>query len=190
MSALRYREAKARCKDSGGRGRAGAAPARAKEKEAAREVLIADLYPRIERDYKINQKKSAKNVKAAWDRHLRAVFGNLPARQFDPELVENYITDRQAAGAQSATINRELAVLKRMASLALEKLKTEDEKLIASLVRWSKIKSLAERNVRKGFVKDTAYEALARETGRVGCGCGPCLSAPTPSASAKANCSR
>ena len=146
-----------------------AAPARAKEKSApAAGVLVGDLYVLIERDYRINQKKSFRNVKIAWSKHLKPVFANHPAREFDPELVDTYILRRQAVEAKSATINREIAVLKRMASLALEKLKTDDEKLIAALVRWSRIKGLQERNTRKGFVKDAAYDSLARETAKVG----------------------
>ena len=55
-----------------------------------------------------------------------------------------------------------------MASLALEHLKTDDEKLIGALTRWSKIRTLKVRNVRSGFLKDEHYEALARETAAVG----------------------
>ena len=69
---------------------------------------------------------------------------------------------------KNATINHELAVLKRIASLALEHLKTDDEKLIGALTRWSKIRKLKERNVRSGFLKDEYYEALARETAAIG----------------------
>jgi len=130
---------------------------------APKQVLISDLYPLIERDYQVNRKKSLRDIKYRWA-HLQPTFGNCLAREFDPDLVDRYIRDRQKAGAANATINHEFAVLKRMASLALEHLNTDDGKLTGALTRWSKIRTLKERNVRSGFLKDEHYEALTRET--------------------------
>ena len=129
---------------------------------------LKDLYTYITADYRINEHKTSRNVEGAWKAHLEKYFGDHPAREYDPELVQRYIQDRKKVGAKNATINRELAVLKRMASLGLQYLKTDDDKLIAALVRWSKIKGLKERNVRKGYLKDSEYEALARESATIG----------------------
>lgn len=131
--------------------------------DAHKQLLISDLYPLLERDYVVNRKKSVADIKGRW-KHLEPVFGDCLAREFDSERVQRYILDRQKTGAKNATINHELAVFKRIASLALEHLKTDDEKLIGALTRWSKIRKLKERNVRSGFVKDEQYEPLARET--------------------------
>jgi integrase len=135
--------------------------------DAPKPLLISDLYPLIERDYMVNGKKSRGDLKYRWA-HLQPTFGNSLAREFDPDLVDRYIRDRQKAGAANATINHEFALLKRMASLALEHLNTDDGKLIGALTRWSKIRALKERNVRSGFLKDEHYEALARETAAIG----------------------
>jgi len=135
--------------------------------DAPKQLLISDLYPLIERDYMVNGKKSRRDLKYRWA-HLQPTFGNSLAREFDPDLVDRYIRDRQKAGAKNGTINREFALLKRMASLALEHLNTEDGKLTGALTRWSKIRALKERNVRSGFLKDEHYEALARETAAIG----------------------
>jgi len=133
--------------------------------EAPKQILISDLYLLIERDYEVNCKKS--NVAGIW-KHLQPVFGKCLAREFDPERVQRYIVDRQKTGAANGTVNHELAVLKRMASLALQHLNTDDEKLIGALTRWSKIRKLKVRNVRSGFLKDEHYEAFARETAAIG----------------------
>src|SRR4051812_34107592 len=108
-------------------------------------VLIADLYKLVEADYLNNNRKSNRNL-GTWKLHLEKVFGSQPAREFDPTLVQAYIRVRQNAGAKPATINRELALIKRGAALGLELLKTDDDKLIAALTRWSKVKALKERN--------------------------------------------
>jgi integrase len=129
-------------------------------------VLIADLYNLVEEDYLNNNLKSHRNL-GTWKRHIEKHFGAQPAREFDPDLVQSYIRKRQQAGAKPGTINRELALIKRGAALGLELLKTDDDKLIAALTRWSKVKALKERNARSGFVKDAEYEALARETAAI-----------------------
>jgi integrase len=135
--------------------------------EAEKQILISDLYTLLEQDYQANLRKGTRNLDS-YRKHLLPAFGNCPVREFDPDLVQRYILDRQKAGAANGTINRELAALKRMANLALERLKTDDEKLIAGLSRWAKIRKLKERNVRSGFLKDERYEAFARATAAVG----------------------
>ncbi|MCU1338863.1 MAG: hypothetical protein JWO19_4444, partial [Bryobacterales bacterium] len=39
-------------------------------------VLVNDLYVAIERDYLINKKRTLRNVKGAWRKHLSGVFGS------------------------------------------------------------------------------------------------------------------
>src|SRR6266536_4555637 len=95
------------------------------------ERRFSDLYAFIQSDYLANGQKSFRNVKGAWIAHLRRAFGNHPLRNYDSTLVQAYIRDRIAASAKPATINRELAYIRRMANLGLEHLKIEDEKLQA-----------------------------------------------------------
>ena len=122
-------------------------------------LTIADLYPALDLDYVINQKKSVRNVRSVWSEHLKGFFGAIAAADLDPDRVSKYIAGRQAAGAANATINRELAALGRMYKLAKQSGKLRDAPYIPHL---------EERNVRKGFVRDDSYEALARATGDVG----------------------
>lgn len=131
------------------------------ESEPARsaEITIGELYVALEREYVLTRKKSVRNLRSVWKHHLAGAFSALPAGALDSDRVSLYIVGRQAASAANATINRELAALKRMYKLARQAGKLRDAPYIPQL---------KERNVRKGFVKDAQYEALARETGRVG----------------------
>jgi integrase len=121
-------------------------------------LTVGDLYLALERDYVIGRKKSVRNVRGAWRNHLE-IFARVPAGELDADRIAEYVVGRQSAGARNATINRELAALKRMYKLAKQSGKLRDAPYIPQL---------EERNVRKGFVRDASYEALARETGAIG----------------------
>lgn len=129
------------------------------ELPAAGALLVKHLYDALERDYTINRRKDLDNVKSRWENHLEPALGRMGVRTIDADQVNIYIATRQNQGAQNATVNRELAILKRMFKLALKagKIKTVPY-----------IPMLQERNVRKGFVKDAQYDALARETAKIG----------------------
>src|ERR1700722_3193422 len=120
---------------------------------------VTELYDELQTDYKINGRKSAPTLKTRWENHLKGFFGAMTAAEVTPRQVTRYIEVRIAAGAATATVNRELAALKRMYKLALHS---------EVLARIPYIRTLKERNVRKGFVKDAEYQALARETAAVG----------------------
>ncbi len=132
---------------------------RARTAPTAQPLSVGHLYAALERDYVTNGDKSVRNVRSVWKHHLQAVFAETPAAAIDSEQLQRYVVARQAEGAANATINRELAAVKRMFSIA-----RRDGKLR----ECPYIPHLEERNVRKGFVKDAEYEALARETAAIG----------------------
>jgi integrase len=123
------------------------------------EILMRDLYDALERDYAINRNKSIRNIQCQWQNHLAEHFGNESAMTLTPDRVTDYIALRQKDGAKNATVNRELAALKRMFVLAIRTGKLSSKPYIPQL---------EERNTRKGFVKDCEYDAMARETGNIG----------------------
>src|SRR5438270_12866650 len=92
-----------------------------------RSKTFRDLYAFIESDYLANSQKSFRNVEGAWKAHLEKWFGAQPLRIYDPELVQKYIRARQSDNAKPATINRELAYVRRMANLGLAHLRIEGE---------------------------------------------------------------
>jgi integrase len=130
-----------------------------KQKLAGADLTVTELYGALVIDYEINGRKSARTLKSRWESHLKEFFGAMNAGGVAPRQVTQYIEGRLAAGAAAASVNRELAALKRMYKLALS------DELVG---RIPHIRHLKERNVRKGFVKDAEYEAISRETAGVG----------------------
>jgi integrase len=122
---------------------------------------VAGLYAAIERDYATNGRKSLHHLQGLWTNHLQAFFGSaaLAASDLTSSQILSYIEQRRAAGAANASINRELAALKRMYKLAVKEQRVKAVPYIGLL---------EERNVRKGFLRDAEYDALARETAKAG----------------------
>ena len=120
-------------------------------------MLISDLAEALLRDYTINRRKSLKTVKSRWETHLRPFFHAIPAESITSDQVEAYIALRLGQKAENGTVNRELAALKRLYSLAIRSRKL-------SLGECPYIPHLTERNVRRGFLRDIQYAALAAAT--------------------------
>src|SRR5512146_2435026 len=77
-------------------------------------IRVSELAEDFIRDYRINQKKSIVHAEMRWRRHLEPFFGVYHARAVTSDVIQQYVDGRLAQGAQAATINRELAALKRM----------------------------------------------------------------------------
>jgi integrase len=120
---------------------------------------VTELFAAIERDYSLNGRKSLHHLRSLWTNHLAQFFGTIPASNLTSLMVLEYVNLRRTAGAANASINRELSALKRMYRLAL---KSQTIKIVPY------IGMLEERNIRKGFVRDADYAALAHETQKIG----------------------
>jgi integrase len=127
----------------------------------AEKIRVSELAEDFLRDYRINGKKSLDDAETRWTLHLKPVFGHLRAVQVSTDHFNKYVDDRQQAGASNATINRELAALKRMFTLGAQ---TTPQKV----TRIPHFPHLAERNVRKGFVEDSQYTAMAKACAEIG----------------------
>ena len=111
---------------------------------------LADMFLR---DYRINQRKSQDDAKARWKHHLKPFFGGMRAIDVTSEQLARYVDKRQQETAANATINRELAALKRMFHLG-------QQSTPPKVVRSPKFPRLAENNIRKGFLEDGQYQKL------------------------------
>lgn len=131
----------------------------AEQLSSGADLSVTNLYEALAGDYAINRRKSARTLKSHWEAHLKEFFGSMTAAEVTPRQVTRYIEARVTTRAAIASVNRELAALKRMFKLALES---------EELIRVPHIRRLKESNVRKGFVKDAEYQALARETAAAG----------------------
>jgi integrase len=122
-------------------------------------ATIANLYALIENDYSKNGRKSIIHLRGLWNNHLSLFFADLSTTKLSAEQIDTYVRRRLDDGSANASVNRELSALKRMYKLAIKSGRLKTMPYIAML---------KERNVRSGFVKDADYQALARETAKVG----------------------
>jgi hypothetical protein len=86
--------------------------------------------------------------------HLTPYFHRRKMTEISVPLVRQYIVHRQAAKAKNGTINRELAWLKQMFSLAID---------AGKLMTRPKIVLLAEDNVRQGFFEQAQFESMPKQ---------------------------
>jgi hypothetical protein len=84
-------------------------------------------------------------------KRIKEFLGNTKAHSVKGDLVKKFIVQRQAEGAANATINRELAFLKRAFNLGIEAEK---------IVRKPYIPQLKEDNVRSGFFEYPEFVAV------------------------------
>jgi integrase len=103
-------------------------------------------------DYRVNAKKSLERAQISV-RHLAAFFRGVRITDISTARIRNYIEDRMGSGASNATINRELAALKRMLSLGAKCTPPKVDRI-------PHISMLKENNVRKGFFEYEEFLAL------------------------------
>ena len=119
-------------------------------------ITFAQLAQEVIDDYRANEKRSIGHVKRRLKLHLLPALGNIRAAEFGTSHVKRYIASRQHAGAANATINRELAIVKRAFSLAYR----NDPPKVS---RIPYIPMLQENNVRKGFLEHEIYQSVLKE---------------------------
>lgn len=102
-------------------------------------------------DYTLNERDTLAQVQRRIRLHLAPMFGGRRLTAITAADVTSYQVQRRKAGAKNATINRELAILKRGFTLARQAGKTLAQPHIAML---------EERNARKGFFELAAFEAV------------------------------
>ncbi|MBW2341817.1 MAG: tyrosine-type recombinase/integrase [Deltaproteobacteria bacterium] len=103
-------------------------------------------------DYRINQKKSLVRAHRSIG-HLKETFGGARITQITTPKIQAYIEQRLDQGAANASINRELAALKRMLNLGAKQTP-------AKVDRVPYIPMLKESNTRKGFFEHGDFLAL------------------------------
>jgi integrase len=102
-------------------------------------------------DYRVNGRKSVDDAERRLELHLTPAFGGRRMIAILTDDLTAYAADRQAAGAANGTINRELALVKRMFSLAVRAKKLQAK---------PHIPMLREDNVRRGFFEPAQFEAV------------------------------
>jgi integrase len=116
----------------------------------AEKVAVSELADDVVNDYRINDKDSLDKAERTAKR-IKEFFGGYKAHSVGTDLVRKYIAQRQADGAANATINRELAFLKRGFNLGIQAEK---------ILRKPYIFMLKENNVRTGFFEHGEFVAF------------------------------
>ncbi|MFQ5949916.1 MAG: tyrosine-type recombinase/integrase [Nitrospiria bacterium] len=111
-----------------------------------------ELAQDILNDYKINGRKSLHKVKLTLS-HLSTEFERDRMVDITSDRIMGYIVRRQEEGAANATVNRELATLKRMFSLGLRYGKVAIKPYIPTL---------QEDNIRQGFFEWDDFARLRK----------------------------
>lgn len=118
----------------------------------AEKVVIGELLDDLLHDYKVND-KSFDWVQMVVEKHLRPAFGMTRAAGLGSDHIKRYVMARLAAGRKNATVNNELALLRRSLKLGS---RHEPPKVL----RVIHIAKLETNNVRKGFLEPEQYKKL------------------------------
>jgi hypothetical protein len=119
-------------------------------REHEERVTFDDLVTDLKNDYQVNGKGSLKTV-GYYLAHMRIFFGLDRAIDISPDKIRAYQSQRLGEGAANATVNREVATLGRMLSLAVG---------AGKLSRKPRFQMLAENNVRQGFLEHGDFLTL------------------------------
>jgi integrase len=119
-------------------------------------IKVQELAEDFIRDYRINGRKSLDDVQARWTLHLEPFFGYMRAADVTSQQIAQYVDSRQQEGASNATVNRELAALKRMFRLGVQATPPK-------VMRMPSFPHMKENNVRKGFLEDEQFRALVTD---------------------------
>jgi integrase len=113
---------------------------------------VGELLDDLLTEYRVNGRRSLRRAEISVA-HLRGYFGALRAQAVDTPQVRAYIDVRQVAKASNATINRELAALKRAFTLGSQARRILTKPYIPSLV---------ESNARQGFFEREQLDAVLK----------------------------
>jgi integrase len=119
------------------------------------DALIQDVLD----DHRANSRKSSEHVEARWRLHLAGFFSRMKACDVKTDRIQRYIQYRLDEGAERATINREISLLKRALRLAFRS---------GKLKSLPYVPMLKENNARRGFLEVDGYARLAGECAKVG----------------------
>jgi len=125
---------------------------RAENRLLIAKVTFEELIAGVETDYRTNGRKSLDKV-GFRSKHLAKSFKGWKAKDITAVEVREFIARRQREGASNGEINRELALLRRAFTLAMEAEK---------LYRRPHIPHLEEASPRAGFFEPDAFQAVVK----------------------------
>jgi integrase len=129
------------------------------EYRRAEPIRVEELYTALRLEY-LNDRRTRTAVRLAqqWRDYLGPAFAGRFAASLTTDDTARYAGQRREAGAANASINRELAALRRMLNLGKKAKKVREVPYISML---------KENNTRTGFVEDAQFDLLAAEAGEL-----------------------
>ena len=121
--------------------------------QATAKTKIGDLLKLVEDDYLRAGKKTWDDVLSRWKLHLKAHFADVRAGELSSDHINSYILRRLREEASGASINRELAVVRRMMHLG----ERETPPLVRGVPHFPRCK---ESEPRTGFLEQPEYDKL------------------------------
>ena len=122
-------------------------------------IKVDELIQDVLADYRKDNRKSTDQVEARWRNHLAEFFSRMKACDLKTDRIQRYIKHRLEQGTTRATLNRELAVLKRALRLAFRS---------GKLKALPYVPMLKESNARQGFLELDGYARLTNECAKIG----------------------
>ena len=119
-------------------------------------IRMSELFADVLEDYRLQRRASTEDVEDRIRVHLNPAFGERRAADLYTQDLKRYISSRREAQAADATINRELAIIRRAFTLAA----ASDPPKVNRMI---KIPRLPEDNVRCGFLEHDQYITLRNE---------------------------
>lgn len=119
----------------------------------AHKITMGEIFQLVVDDYVDEAQRDLYIVKLRIKTHLNPVLGKVRAAEFGSAHLKKYKDKRKSQGAAAATINRELAIIRRGLNIAIEM----EPPLVTKAI---KIKPLGEKNTREGFLDHSDYQKL------------------------------
>lgn len=119
---------------------------------APEQIKVATLLALLLDDYRRQDRSDLYQAQLRVKKHLLPAFGELRAVKLSSSHIRQYV-DRRQKEVANATINRELALIRRAFNLGT----LEDPPLVYRVPRIPKLK---EDNVREGFLEADKYREI------------------------------
>lgn len=114
-------------------------------------ISFDDAVKAVVADYKMKGRATADDVQRRIDLHLAPYFGGRLMAGIGSDEITKYVVARQTEGAEAATINRELAIIRRAFRLAVKAKK---------LLFRPDVELLPEEDARQGFFERAEFVAV------------------------------
>ena len=124
----------------------------------SKKIKFKELEELIIKDYEMNGRKSKDRLELSI-RHLRKYFEGMKADKIKRIHIDDYIDSRLKEGAMNATINNELACIRRMGNLAIEK---ELIRFFPKVKLLKRVDKEGKPNTRTGFFEHAQFLDLRK----------------------------